>query len=186
MHIKNSLVKGYKTDFAGFELDASKIELHSTHKWEIRLPYSGSLPDALQDNDGAVISIGISVHLTVGISLIVTKGKDKIRCLIAATPQEVNDILFRFSFRRRVMALIIRIGIAASATTGLVTTKAAIPIGHGSSLRVTASITWLTNSLQRLWIFWRNTSHTKNCIGRYQGGGVCSRSFFVKIFLRRH
>ncbi len=99
MNIKDSPVKGYKTDFAGFELDASKIELHSTHKREIHLPYSGPLPDALQDNDGAVISIGISVHLAISVSLIVAKGKDKIRCLIAATPQEVNDILFPFFFR---------------------------------------------------------------------------------------
>lgn len=99
MHIKDSLVKGYKTDFAGFELDTSKIELHSAHKRKIHLPYDGPLPDALQNNDGAVISFGISVHLTVGVSLIVTKGKDKIRCLIAATLQEVNDILFRFFFR---------------------------------------------------------------------------------------
>ena len=98
MHIKDSPVKSYKTDFAGFELDASKIELHSAHKREIHLPYDGPLPDALQDNNGAVISIGISVHLTVGVSLIVTKGKDKIRCLIAATPQEVNDILFCLFF----------------------------------------------------------------------------------------
>ena len=101
MYIKDSPVKGYKTDFAGFELDASKIELHSAHKREIHLPYSGPLPDALQDSDGAVISIGISVHLTVGVSLIVTKGKDKIRCLIAATPQEVNDILFCLYFREK-------------------------------------------------------------------------------------
>lgn len=99
MHIKDAPVKGFKNDFAGFELDASKIELHSTHEREIHLPYSGPLPDALQDNDGAVISIGISVHLTVGVSLIVTKGKDKIRCRIAATPQEVSDILFRFFFQ---------------------------------------------------------------------------------------
>lgn len=99
MHIKDSPVKGYKTDFAGFELDAGKIELHSAHKREIRLPYSGSLPDALQDNDGAAISIGITVHLTVGVSLIVTKGKEKIRCRIAATPQEVSDILFPFFFQ---------------------------------------------------------------------------------------
>lgn len=98
MHIKDALGKGCKTDFAGFELDASKIELHSAHKREIHLPYSGPLPDALQDNDGAVISIGISVHLTVGVSLLVTKGKDKTRCLIAATPQEINDILFPFFF----------------------------------------------------------------------------------------
>lgn len=96
MHIKDCPVKGYKTDFAGFELDESKIELHSAHKREIHLPYSGPLPDVLQDNDSAVISIMITVHLKIGVSLIVTKGKDKTRCQIAATPQEINDILFRF------------------------------------------------------------------------------------------
>jgi len=98
MHIKDSPVKGYKTDFAGFELDTGMIELHSVNKREIYLPYSGTLPDALQDNDGAVISIMLTVNLTVNVSLIVTKGKDKIRCLIAATPQEINDILFRLFF----------------------------------------------------------------------------------------
>ncbi len=41
----------------------------------------------------------ITAHLTIGVSLIVTKGKDKIRCLIAATPQEISDILFRLFFR---------------------------------------------------------------------------------------
>ena len=60
MHIKDSPVKGYKADFAGFELDASKIELHSAHKREIHLPYSGPLPDALQNNDGAFLSVCIN------------------------------------------------------------------------------------------------------------------------------
>lgn len=98
MHIKDIPVKGYKTDFAGFELDASKIELHSIHKREIHLPYSGPLPDALQDNDGAVISVMITVHLRIGISMIVTKGRDKIRCQIDATAKEVNDLLFAFFY----------------------------------------------------------------------------------------
>ena len=99
MHIKDTLGKGYKTDFAGFELDASKIELHSSHKREIQLPYSGPLPDALQDNDGAVISVMPTVNLKISVSLIVTKGKAKTRCRIAATPQEINNILFPFFFQ---------------------------------------------------------------------------------------
>lgn len=98
MHINNIPVKGYETDFAGFELDASKIELHSIHKKEIHLPYSGPLPHALQDNDGAVISIMITVHLRIGVSLIVTKGRDKIHCQIDATAKEVNDLLFAFFY----------------------------------------------------------------------------------------
>lgn len=60
MHIKASPVKGYKNDFADFELDTSAIELHSTDKHKIRLPYSGPLPDALQNNDGAFLSVCIN------------------------------------------------------------------------------------------------------------------------------
>lgn len=98
MHIKDSPVKGFKTDFAGFELDTSKVKLHSAHKREIHLPYVGPLPDALQDNDGTVISVMPTVNLRFGVSLVITKGGNKTRYLIAATPQEINDILFRFFF----------------------------------------------------------------------------------------
>lgn len=101
MHIKDIPVKGFKTEFAGFELDASKIELHSTNKREIYLPYTGLLPDALQDNDGAVISIMITVNMGIGVSLIVVKGKDKTCCRVAATPQEINNILFPFFFQNK-------------------------------------------------------------------------------------
>ena len=99
MYIKNSPVKGFKTDFAGFELDASKIELHSVNNGKIQLPYSGPLPDALQDNDGAVISIMITVNMKINLSLIVAKGEKKTCCRIVATPQEINDILFPFFFQ---------------------------------------------------------------------------------------
>ncbi len=47
MNIKDSPVKGYKTDFAGFELDVSKIEMHSTHKRErstFRIPARCLMP----------------------------------------------------------------------------------------------------------------------------------------------
>ena len=65
--------------FAGFELDASKIGLHSTHKREIRLPYSGLLPDGLQHNADAVISVNLTAGLRICIDLIVTMdGKKQI------------------------------------------------------------------------------------------------------------
>ena len=98
MHIKNSLVKGYKTDFAGFELDASKIELHSAHKREIHLPYSGPLPDGLQKNDGAYIFVNLIVGLKIGIFLVVKEGKKDRHYSIEATAQEINSILFPFFF----------------------------------------------------------------------------------------
>ena len=98
MHIKNSLVKGYKTDFAGFELDASKIELHSAHKREIHLPYSGPLPDGLQKNDGAYIFVNLIVGLKIGIFLVVKEGKKDRHYSIEATAQEIDDILFPLFF----------------------------------------------------------------------------------------
>lgn len=98
MHIKNSPVEGVKNDFAGFELDASKIELRSSHKSEIYLLYSGLLPDALHNNDGAFISVTLWVGLSISICLVVTIGKKKIRYPIAATTQEINDLLFPFFF----------------------------------------------------------------------------------------
>lgn len=79
MHIKDSLVKGYKTEFDGFVLDTSKIELHSSHKREIHLPYFGPLPDALHDNDGAFISVTLRVGLSISVCLVVTMGKKKLR-----------------------------------------------------------------------------------------------------------
>lgn len=98
MHIKDSPVKGYKTDFAGFELDTSAIELHSAHKREILLPYSGLLPDAIQKNDGAFFSICINVGLTVCVSLIVMDGNKECCFSVEATAQEKNDLLFPFFF----------------------------------------------------------------------------------------
>lgn len=98
MHIKDSPVKGFKRDFAGFELDASKIELHSARKREILLPYSGPLPDALTDNDGAYITANITVGLRAGLGLTIMDGKGKLHYPIVATDIEINDILFRFFF----------------------------------------------------------------------------------------
>lgn len=97
MYIKeNPILK--KNEFAGFELDASKIELHSTHKQEIRLPYSGPLPDAIQKNDGAFLSICINVGLTVCVSLIVMDGNKEHRFSVESTAKEKNDLLFSFFF----------------------------------------------------------------------------------------
>ncbi len=98
MHIKENPISK-NNEFAGFELDASKVELHSSHERNIHLPYSGLLPDALQKNDGAFLTIGISVGLTVGVSLVVKIGKKEHRFPIEVTSKEINDLLFPFFFR---------------------------------------------------------------------------------------
>lgn len=96
MRIKNTPAKGYKADFAGFELDTSKIELHSSDKRNILLPYSGELPDKLRDNDGAYISINLAAGLRIGICLVAKDGKKERRYSVAAMAQEINDLLDSF------------------------------------------------------------------------------------------
>ena len=98
MHIKASPVKGYKMDFSDFELDTSAIELHSADKHNIRLPYSGPLPDAIRVNDGAYVTVNITVHLMVSICLLVKMGNNERRYPIEATVKEKNDLLFNFLF----------------------------------------------------------------------------------------
>lgn len=98
MHIKESPVEGIKREFAGFVLDASKVELHSADKCKICLPYSGKLPDALQNNDGAYISISISVGLMVNVGLIIKNGKKEHRYPVEATSKEKHDLLFNLFF----------------------------------------------------------------------------------------
>lgn len=85
MHIK---------DFDGFRLDAAAVDLHSLSKQNIRLPYSGPLPDALQDNDGAALSVMFRAGLAVSVCLEVNAGKGKHRYPVECTAGEVNDLLF--------------------------------------------------------------------------------------------
>lgn len=96
MHIKESPVEGIKREFAGFELDASKIDLHSVSKDKIYLPYGGPLPDTLSENEGAVVSVNITVGLVVRACLIVTASKKEHRYPVEATAQEISDLLFPF------------------------------------------------------------------------------------------
>lgn len=97
MHIKETPISK-NNDFAGFELDTSKIAMHSSDKYKILLPYSGQMPDALQLNNGAFISANLTVGLRIGVILIVTVDGKKFRYPVAATAQEINDILFPFFF----------------------------------------------------------------------------------------
>lgn len=98
MYIKESPVEGVRRECAGFQLDASKIKLYSADKRSILLPYSGVLPEKLQNNDGAFISVVIRVGLTINVCLVIRNGKKDIRYLLKATNQEINDLLFSLFF----------------------------------------------------------------------------------------
>lgn len=94
MYIKSTLVQ----NFGNFPLDTSKIELQSTSKRKIHLPYTGPLPADLSNATGVAISITLRVGLTVNVRLIAEKGAKKLRYPVEATPQEINDILLPFFF----------------------------------------------------------------------------------------
>lgn len=98
MYIKGNPISK-NNQFAGFELDITAIELHSSDKHSICLPYSGPLPDALQKNDGVYIFVNLIVGLKIGIFLVVKEGKKDRRYSIEATAQEIDSILFPFFFK---------------------------------------------------------------------------------------
>lgn len=98
MYIKESPVEGVKRECAGFQLDTSKVALHSADKRKILLPYSGVLPEKLQNNDGSFISIVIRVGLAINVCLVIRNGKKDTRYLLEATNQEINDLLFNLLF----------------------------------------------------------------------------------------
>ena len=96
MYIKGTLVE----NFDNFQLDMGKIGNHSTSKSKIHLPYTGPLPDKLNNATNVTISISIRAGLTVGVLLIAEQDGKKLRYPIEATPQEINDVLFPFFFDR--------------------------------------------------------------------------------------
>lgn len=98
MFAENIQVKESKIERAKFDLDVSKIELHSAHKRKILLPYSGPLPDALQNNDGAHVLVNPTVGLTIHLCLVVMMDEKEHRYPIKATTKEKNDLLFSFFF----------------------------------------------------------------------------------------
>lgn len=97
MYIKKNHVLE-ENEFAGFELDTSAIELHSSSKKNIRLPYLGKLPDAVRVNDGAYISVNITVHLNIRICMVIKLGNKERRYPVEATAKEIDDLLFAFFF----------------------------------------------------------------------------------------
>lgn len=87
MHIKNS-----KTHcFGGFELDTSKIGNTSTSDREIRLTYTGTLPEPY---DAASIFMRVTPEY-VAIVLKVKNGKHKpTKYVLEASREEINAILW--------------------------------------------------------------------------------------------
>lgn len=87
MNIKDSKIH----NFGGFELDVNKIGSTSTSKREIRLTYTGELPDPY---DSATISFRVTPEYVV-VVLRVENGKHKpIKYVLEASREEINAILW--------------------------------------------------------------------------------------------
>ena len=98
MHIMESPVEGVKRAFAGFPLDADKIEMHSANKQKILLPYLGELPDDLKDGGNAFISIVITNSLYARAALVIKSRRKKRNFPVEATTQEIEHLLFWLLF----------------------------------------------------------------------------------------
>ena len=98
MHIMESPVEGVRGDFAGLELDADKVLLHSANKQKIMLPYLGELPDDLKDGGDAFISVVITNSLYARVALVIKSGRKKRNFPVEATMQEIEHILLGLLF----------------------------------------------------------------------------------------
>lgn len=67
MHIKNSIV----ANFGNFELDTNAVELHSLSGEDIKLPYTGVLPQQMSLATNAYIYFNVQVTQDVNVVLVV-------------------------------------------------------------------------------------------------------------------
>ena len=94
MYIHNSTIH----TLGGFELDTSKIERKSIDKREIKLPYTGELPDALSSTSGAAICFNVNME-RVNILLEVQQSGKPHRFSLHASVEEIDAILQPFFMR---------------------------------------------------------------------------------------
>lgn len=98
-HNTGKMCGGYDSaDCVPFVLDTDKIELHSTDKQRIMLPYVGHLPVEFEGAENPRISMFVRPG-DVRIVLFANRDGKKLHASIEATPKEINDIMFRFFFK---------------------------------------------------------------------------------------
>lgn len=92
------MYSGYDSaDCVPFVLDTDKIELHSTDRRRIMLPYVGHLPAEFEGAENPHILMLVRPG-DVRIVLFADKGGKKLHAGLEATPEEIDGILFRFFF----------------------------------------------------------------------------------------
>lgn len=93
MRLQNNPVE----DFGGFELDTNAVELHSTKKENIMLPYRGPLPKQMSSVSSAYIQITAQPVQGVKCVLVVSLNGGKwLRRPLEVTNEQVIDLLDKF------------------------------------------------------------------------------------------
>ncbi len=93
MRIANNIIRG----FSSFELDANAVGLRSTSTTEIRLLYSGELPEHMRPVQSAYAYLNVQLIQGVRLVLVTDGGKGKgQRCLLEASNEEIIALLDKF------------------------------------------------------------------------------------------
>lgn len=93
MHIKNSIV----ANFGNFELDTSAVELHSLSGEDIKLPYTGVLPQQMSLATSAYIYFNVQVTQDVNVVLVVNlKTGKQMKRPLRMSDEELTSLLDEF------------------------------------------------------------------------------------------
>jgi len=93
MHIKNSIV----ANFGNFELDTSAVELHSLSGEDIKLPYTGVLPQQMSLATNAYIYFNVQVTQDVNVVLVVNlKTGKQMKRPLRISDEELISLLDEF------------------------------------------------------------------------------------------
>ena len=92
------ITESMRHNFGGFTLDTASIGSTSTSKTEIKLPYSGELPEPY---DSATVFFRVSPEW-VNVVLECRKGSDKpVKYPLTVSRDEINAILWPFFFQEK-------------------------------------------------------------------------------------
>lgn len=90
MYIKNSII----TDFGNFELDISAVDLHSQSGEDIKLPYTGVLPQQMSPASSAYIYFNVQPTHDINVVLVVNmeSGKQMRRPLLVSNEELISSL----------------------------------------------------------------------------------------------
>ena len=93
MRIVSSIVK----DYGGYELDVNAVGMRSVSFKDIKLPYSGTLPEQIRPVQAAYVYLNVQLVQGARLVLVVDNGKGKnLKRPLDASSEEIITLLDRF------------------------------------------------------------------------------------------